>query len=249
MPESQLDEITKSHILHIWQKKYYGIKNYNGINYKKALKYDVVERVSYQTVKCDTTQNIFKLVKSIKLEPIRDSVYLIQRIDSLKNLLMKEANNDFTDSLKPQVTTVDGLHLWGEYDYDQVVATLGIPQSYSDKISTIEEAYGMRFQEYVYSSGTRFSFSNKHLTDFSILSAKDSMFINGTLKIGDSLSKVFTVLRPGSNDYFYVAGNPADQDLGPSLFVTLPGAGDTYIHFYYISDATIKSIHFTTAFY
>lgn len=164
------------------------------------------------------------------------------------SLQAKEVINDLTASLKPQVTTVNGLHLWGEYDYAQVVAALGIPQSYSDEISDIEEVYGMRFQEYIYSSGTRFSFSNKHLTDFAIWSAKDSIIINGTLKIGDPLSKVFTVLRPDTGDYFYDTSDPTVHNLGPCLFVALPGAGDTYIHFYYNSDSTIKSIHFLTNF-
>lgn len=150
--------------------------------------------------------------------------------------------------MKPQVTTVNGLHLWGEYDYDQVVASLGKPQSYTDEISTVEEAYGMRFQEYIYSSNTRFTFSNKHLTDFAIWSAKDSIIINGTLKISDPLSKVFTVLRPDSGHYFYDTSDPTVHNLGPCLFVALPGAGDTYIHFYYNSDSTIKSIHFSTNF-
>lgn len=162
------------------------------------------------------------------------------------SLIAQEVINDLTESMKPQVTTVNGLHLWGEYDYAQVVAALGIPLSYSDKILTIEEAYGERIQEYVYSSGTWFSFSNKHLTDFAIWSVKDSIMIDGTLKIGDPLSKVFTVLRPDSDDYFYVADDPAVHNLGPCLFVALPGAGDTYIHFYYNSDSTIKSIHFST---
>ena len=156
-----------------------------------------------------------------------------------------KAQQFFTDSVATQVTTVNGLNIWGEYDYNQVVAALGIPQSYTDEISTDDESAGVRFQEYVYSSGSRFSFANRRFINFSIRSANDSAFINGAIGVGDPISKIFEVLDFGSGDFFYESSS-SNGTLGTCMYLKLPDTGGNYFRFYYKTGFIISSIHFST---
>lgn len=155
------------------------------------------------------------------------------------------AQGFFTDSMEPHSTTVNGLHLWGEYDYNQVVAALGIPQSYTDKILTVEEDAGMRIQEYEYSSGSRYSFCNNHFTDFRIMSVNDSVLINGSIRVGDPTSKIWEVFDFDSDDFFYKSSS-SNGTLGTCMYLKLPGLGGNYFRFYYKTGFIITSIHFSS---
>ena len=152
----------------------------------------------------------------------------------------------YTDSMQPQATTVNGLHLWGQYEYNQVVAALGVPQSYTDEVSTDEESAGMRFQTYTYPSGSCFYFDNKHFVEFHLESSSDSFLINGALKVGDTISKVLSVFQPSVNHYSFET-SAVDE---PYLHLYVSGGGEIYIYFYY-SEATgiISSVMFSTLIY
>ena len=149
----------------------------------------------------------------------------------------------YTDSMQPQATTVNGLHLWGQYEYNQVVAALGVPQSYTDEVSTDDESAGMRIQIYTYPSGSRFYFDNKHFVGFHLESSSDSFLINGALKVGDTISKVLSVFQPSVNHYSFETSAVYE----PYLHLYVSGGGEIYIYFYY-SEATgiISSVMFST---
>lgn len=161
----------------------------------------------------------------------------------LLHLLSLQAQQFYTDSMEPQATTVNGLHLWGEYDYNQVVSALGTPQSYTDEISADEESAGMRVQAYYYPTGSCFYFHNKHFVEFHLESSNDSILINNTLKVGDAVSKVLLVFKPSVNNYSY----KTSPVYGPYLDLFVSGGGEINIKFYY-SEATgvITSIMFFT---
>jgi hypothetical protein len=154
-----------------------------------------------------------------------------------------QAQQFYTDAMQPQATTVNGLHLWGQYEYNQVVAALGVPQSYTDEVSTDEESAGMRIQAYTYPSGSCFYFHNKRFVEFHLESSSDSILINGALKVGDTISKVFSVFQPSINHYSF----ETSAVFGPYLNLYVSGGGEIYIKFYY-SEATgiISSAMFYT---
>ena len=161
-------------------------------------------------------------------------------------ILQAQQYYHYTDSMQPQATTVNGLHLWGQYEYNQVVAALGVPQSYTDEVSTDEETAGMRIQIYTYPSGSRFYFHNKHFVRFHLESSSDSFLINGVLKVGDTISKVFSVFQPSVNHYSFVTST-VDE---PYLNLYVSGGGEIYIKFFY-SETTriISKVMFYTMFW
>ena len=161
-------------------------------------------------------------------------------------ILQAQQYYHYTDSMQPQATTVNGLHLWGQYEYNQVVAALGVPQSYTDEVSTDEETAGMRIQIYTYPSGSRFYFHNKHFVEFYLRSPSDSFLINGALKVGDTISKVLSVFQPSVNHYSFETSAVYE----PYLHLYVSGGGEIYIYFYY-SEATgiISKVMFSTMFW
>lgn len=113
----------------------------------------------------------------------------------------------YTDSLSPLYIHVNGLRIWGEYNYNQVVAALGTPQSYTDKISTNDIDSGMRIQVYKYPSSSCFIFHNNHLVQIHLESPTDPFLIgyfrSGRLmKVGEPFYWALDVFSRGSGIYY-----------------------------------------------
>jgi len=73
-------------------RKYFGVKNHKGINYKRVLKDEIVKPVEYQTVKYDTSRNKLKTFPSIII--IGDSAYNRFKLDSIKQLIKHDSINE-----------------------------------------------------------------------------------------------------------------------------------------------------------